>query len=167
MAVRKILQHPDPRLRTIARPVGEITPEIQKLIDDLFDTLHQYLGAGLAATQINEHRRILLVNPTRGEWAPQLFINPELSEHEEQVLMSEGCLSLPDVYIKVPRYKRVTINARNRDGEQLTIKADGLLAHCIQHEADHLDGKLAIDYLSSFKQKRIMNKLKKRLRTEV
>lgn len=162
MAVLEILEFPDPRLRTKAKPVAEVSDDTRALIDDMFETMYEAPGIGLAATQVNVHQRILVIDISENHDEPQVFINPvvtildpELGEYDE------GCLSVPGFYETVNRPQRVSVTALDRNGESFTRELEGLLAICLQHEIDHLDGKLFVDYLSPLKRQRIRKKLEK------
>lgn len=161
MAKLEILHYPDPRLRTVARPVAAVDARIQRLVDDMFETMYAAPGIGLAATQVNVHQRLLVVDVSEEKNAPRVFINPEILDRQGVEEMDEGCLSVPGVYDKVQRADRVKVRALDREGTVFELEADGLLAVCIQHEIDHLDGKLFVDYLSSLKRQRIRKKLEK------
>ncbi len=162
MALLDILEFPDPRLRTKAKPVEEVTPELHQLIDDMFETMYEAPGIGLAATQVNVHKRLLVIDISEGREQPLVFINPEVTVlNDELGEYDEGCLSVPGFYETVTRPQHVEIHALDRDGKPFTMEAQGLLAICIQHEIDHLDGKLFVDYLSSLKRGRIRKKLEK------
>ncbi len=161
MAILDILHYPDPRLRTKASLVTEVTQEVRQLVDDMFETMYTAPGIGLAATQVNVHRRVIVVDTSEDHTASLCLINPEILDREGEEQMDEGCLSVPGVYETVMRAERVRIRALDRDGNVFEQWADGLLAVCIQHEIDHLDGKLFVDYLSSLKRQRIRKKLEK------
>ncbi|MBZ0335390.1 peptide deformylase [Marinobacter sp. JH2] len=157
-----ILEYPDPRLRTIAKPVDEVTDEIRTLIDDMFETMYDAPGIGLAATQVNVHKQIIVMDLSEDKSEPRVFINPKVDVLDGDLeAMQEGCLSVPGFYEDVKRIEHVRITAKDRDGEEFVIEATGLLAVCIQHEMDHLNGKLFVDYLSSLKRNRIRKKLEK------
>ena len=163
MAVLSILQHPDPRLRQKALPVSEFNPRLQQLIDDLFETMYDAPGVGLAATQVGIAQRIAVMD-TAGDNEPpkrMVIINPEILESSDQKEMEEGCLSVADYRDKVQRWNRLRLRALDRHGQPFEIEAEGLLAQAIQHEIDHLDGKLYIDYLSALKRERLKKKLEK------
>jgi peptide deformylase len=165
MALLKILQYPDPRLHTIAKPVEQIDDRIRRLIRDMADTMYAAPGVGLAATQVDVHKRIVVIDVSETHDDLRVFINPELVSTEGELkLHEEGCLSVPGIYDNVRRPERVTVRALNEKGEVFELTADGLLGVCIQHEMDHLQGKVFVEYLSPLKQTRIRNKLKKRLR---
>lgn len=162
MAVLDILQFPDPRLRTVAKPVAAVDTALRALIDDLFETMYASSGIGLAATQVNVHRRLLVMDVSQERNAPRVYINPEIRILDEALdPYGEGCLSVPGFYEEVERPRRVRVNARDRDGEPFSETLDGLPAICLQHEIDHLDGKLFVDYLSPLKRQRIRRKLEK------
>lgn len=161
MALREILHFPDPRLRLRARPVDTVDDAIRALIDDMFETMYAAPGIGLAATQINVQKRILVADVSDDQSAPHCLINPEILSCEGEEEMDEGCLSVPGFYERVQRAERVRVRAIDRDGEAFEMELDGLLAVCIQHEIDHLDGKLFVDYLSTLKRNRIRKKLEK------
>ena len=167
MAKLPILAYPDPRLRTIATPVEQIDESIQTLIDDMFETMYDARGIGLAATQIDRHIQVIVMDLARdGEpSAPQVFINPKVTPLTDELApYQEGCLSIPEVYDTIDRPSRVQIDALDRDGKPFSVEADGLLAVCIQHEMDHLNGVLFVDYLSTLKQSRARDKVKKVLK---
>lgn len=165
MALLKILQYPDPRLHTIAEPVGQIDDKTRRLIRDMADTMYAAPGVGLAATQVDVHKRIVVIDVSETHDELRVFINPEVVSTEGELkLHEEGCLSVPGIYDNVRRPERVTVRALNEQGEAFELTADGLLGVCIQHEMDHLQGKVFVEYLSPLKQTRIRNKLKKRLR---
>ena len=164
MAKREILHFPDPRLRNVARPVEEVDDEIRQLVDDMFETMYDAPGIGLAAIQINVAKRVIVVDVSEDKSEPLCLINPEILEKEGEETMDEGCLSVPGVYEKVQRAERVRVRALDRDGKSFEMEVDGLLAVCIQHEIDHLDGKLFVDYLSNLKRQRIRKKLEKQRR---
>jgi len=164
MAIRSILHFPDPRLRQKALPVTTIDNEIQTLIDDMFETMYSDQGIGLAATQINIQKRVVVIDLSDNKTEPLCLINPEILEKYDTEEMEEGCLSVPGVYESVQRADRIKAKALNREGKPFDIETGGLLAVCIQHEIDHLDGKLFIDYLSPLKRERIKKKLEKHRR---
>lgn len=168
MAVLEILEFPDPRLRTQAQPVQEVTGAIRALIDDMFETMYDAPGIGLAATQVNVHQRLLVIDISEDHNEPLVFINPHIHVIDTDLgEYDEGCLSVPGFYETVSRPSRVEVTAVDRDGNSFTREIDGLLAICLQHEIDHLDGKLFVDYLSPLKRQRIRKKLEKsqRLKT--
>lgn len=161
MAILDILEYPDTRLRTVAKPVLEVTDATRELIDDMFETMYDAPGIGLAASQVNVHQQIIVIDVSDDREAPHVFINPQLSVDGDDIEAQEGCLSVPGYYETVRRPERVTVNALDRHGEPFTLEAEGLLAVCIQHECDHLNGKLFVDYLSTLKRNRIRGKLLK------
>lgn len=164
MTVHTIIHYPDPRLRLTAAPVTTVDNRIRSLIDDLTETMYQAPGVGLSATQIDIHLRVIVVDisPQRNDL--HVFVNPKILTLQGSELMDEGCLSFPGIYEPVERAANITVQSLGRDGQDYTLAADGLLAKCIQHEADHLDGKVFIDYLSRMKQQRIKKKLEKQQR---
>ena len=161
MARLTILEFPDPRLRTRAQPVEHVEGELRKLIDDMFETMYAAPGIGLAATQVNVHKRVLVLDVSETRNQPLALINPEVIQRQGVEETEEGCLSVPGIYDKVTRAERIRVRALDRDGKSIEMDADGLLAVCIQHEIDHLDGKLFVDYLSDLKRTRIRKKLEK------
>lgn len=164
MAILDILHFPDPRLRTRAQDVLAVDDQVRTLIDDMLETMYRAPGIGLAATQVNVHRRILVIDISSEQNEPGVFINPEILETYGSEEMDEGCLSVPGIYERVQRAERVRFRALGRDGEAFELEVDGLLAVCIQHEIDHLEGKLFVDYLSQLKRQRIRKKLEKQRR---
>ena len=164
MAVLEILHFPDPRLRQRAREVQTVDARVAKLVEDMFETMYQAPGIGLAATQVNVHERIIVIDVSKEQDEPLVFINPQIIEKDGIETMDEGCLSVPGVYERVQRAQRVKVRALAVDGKSFELDADGLLAVCIQHEIDHLDGKLFVDYLSNLKRQRIRKKLEKQRR---
>ncbi|TCK16793.1 peptide deformylase [Thiogranum longum] len=164
MAKLEILHFPDPRLRTRAKPVEEVDAALRELIEDMFETMYAAPGIGLAATQVNVHQRVLVIDLSQEHDEPRVFINPEILEKDGVEEMDEGCLSVPGIYERVKRAEHIRVRALDRDGQIFEQEADGLLAVCIQHEIDHLDGKLFVDYLSSLKRNRIRKKLEKQAR---
>jgi peptide deformylase len=161
MARLTILEFPDPRLRTRAQPVEHVDGELRKLIDDMFETMYAAPGIGLAATQVNVHKRVLVIDISETRNQPLALINPEVIERQGIEQTEEGCLSVPGFYDKVTRAERIRVRSLDRDGKPIEMNAAGLLAVCIQHEIDHLDGKLFVDYLSDLKRTRIRKKLEK------
>lgn len=162
MAKLTILEYPDPRLRTIAEPVSEVTDEIRAQIDDMFETMYAAPGIGLAATQVNIHKRIVTMDISDDQNEPLVLINPEFEVIDEELhKYQEGCLSVPGFYEDVKRPQKVKLKALDYNGEAYELEAEGLLAVCIQHELDHLNGKLFVDYLSMLKRNRIKGKLEK------
>ncbi|OEY66145.1 peptide deformylase [Marinobacter sp. X15-166B] len=157
-----ILEFPDPRLRTVAKPVKEVTDEIRTLIDDMFETMYDAPGIGLAATQVNVHQQIIVMDLSEDRSEPLVLINPEVEVLEGDYQdMQEGCLSVPGFYEDVSRIDHVRVKSLDRNGQPFEMEATGLLAVCIQHEMDHLKGKLFVDYLSPLKRTRIRKKLEK------
>jgi peptide deformylase len=161
MAILNILQFPDPRLRNVARPVEQVDDAIRKFADDLLETMYAAPGIGLAATQVNVDKRVIVIDVSEDKSEPLYLINPEILELQGVEEMEEGCLSVPGVYETVQRADQVRIRALGLDGEPFEMEANDLLAVCIQHEIDHLDGKLFVDYLSQLKRTRIRKKLEK------
>jgi len=162
MAKLGILEFPDPRLRTQARPVATVDERIRQLVDDMFETMYDAKGIGLAATQVNVHERVVVMDLSEGRDQPQVFINPEVEVLDDATQdCEEGCLSVPGFYEKVSRPEHIRVRALDRHGEPFEMEPDGLMAVCIQHELDHLDGKLFVDYLSPLKRQRIRGKLEK------
>ncbi len=161
MALLKILEYPDPRLRTKAVPINSFEKPLQTQIENMFETMYAAPGIGLAATQVDYHYQLFIVDVSENKDNPLVFINPEILELRGVEEMEEGCLSFPGVYAKVERADALTIKALDRHGKEFTMDADGLLAVCIQHELDHLQGKLFVDYLSALKRQRIKKKLEK------
>jgi len=161
MALLEILEFPDPRLRTIAKPVEQVDDSLRKLVADMFETMYEAPGIGLAATQVNVHKRIIVVDVSENRDEPHAFINPELSVSGAELETEEGCLSVPGFYEPVMRYERAEVRALNELGETIEMSLEGLLAVCVQHECDHLEGKLFVDYLSNLKRTRIRRKLEK------
>ena len=156
MSKLTILRFPDPRLHTTARPIEQVDDRIRRLIDDMFETMYAAEGVGLAATQVDVHERLIVIDTSDQHNDQRVLINPELvSASDEQVLGEEGCLSVPTVYDKVLRPARVRVRALGRDGEVVEFDAEGLLAKCVQHEMDHLMGKVFVDYLSPLKRNRV------------
>jgi peptide deformylase len=161
MPLLQILEYPDPRLRTVAAPVAEVNSEIRQLISDMFETMYLAPGIGLAASQVDFHQRILVIDISEDKSQPLCFINPEIIELSGKVKREEGCLSVPDVYESVERAEKIRVKALDRDGKEFELEADELLGVCIQHEMDHLDGKLFVDYISTLKRQRLKKKLSK------
>ncbi|GAB1232463.1 peptide deformylase [Ferrigenium sp. UT5] len=164
MALLPILQYPDPRLHKVAKLVVAVTDETRRLIRDMSETMYAAPGIGLAATQVDVHERIIVMDISEAHNDLKVFINPELIEQSGEEEGEEGCLSVPGIYEKVRRAERVTVRALNESGEPFTLTADGLLAVCIQHEMDHLEGHVFVEHLSHLKQTRIRAKLKKQRR---
>ncbi len=166
MAVLTVLHFPDERLRTIAKPVAEINDDIRQLVADMLETMYAENGIGLAATQVNVHKRVVVIDLSEERNQPQVFINPEIIERSGDTSYEEGCLSVPQNYASVARAAEIVVKAQDVDGQWFEKKADGLLAICLQHELDHLVGKLFIDYLSPLKRDRIKKKLEKQARLD-
>ena len=164
MAILEILCFPDPRLRNKAQQVDKVDDGLRRFIDDMFETMYEAPGIGLAATQVNDRRRVVVIDISDDRSQPICLINPEILEKRGVEEMDEGCLSVPGIYEQVSRADSVRVRALDRDGSSIEFDADGLLAVCIQHELDHLDGKLFVDYLSSLKRQRIRKKLAKEAR---
>jgi peptide deformylase len=166
MATLEILQYPDSGLREVARPVEAVDEGIRRLADDLLETMYAAPGIGLAATQVGDGRRVCVVDVSEAKDDPRVFVNPEILWREGTEEAEEGCLSIPGVYEKVRRAERVGVRAIDRAGEPFELAADGLLAVCLQHEIDHLDGRLFIDHLSLLKRQRIDKRLAKQRRRD-
>lgn len=167
MAKLSILRYPDPRLHTVAKPVKEVDERIRQLVDDMLETMYAADGVGLAATQVDVHERVIVIDTSETRDDPKVLINPEiLARSDEMTFADEGCLSVPLVYDKVRRHARVTVRALGRDGEAHEFDAEGLLSICVQHELDHLVGKVFVEYLSSLKRDRIKTKMLKKAREE-
>ena len=164
MAILNILRYPDERLHTVASPVAEVNDEIRRLTADMAETMYAAPGIGLAATQVDVHKQVIVVDISEERNNLQVFINPEIVASEGKKEHEEGCLSVPGIYENVTRAERVTVRALNSEGEPITLKAEGLLAICIQHEIDHLKGKVFVEYLSRLKLARIRQKMKKLMR---
>lgn len=163
MAKLPILEFPDERLRTKAAPVDVVDDEVRQLVDDMLETMYDASGIGLAATQVDVHRRVIVMDVSDDRARPLVLINPSYTPiGDARELMSEGCLSIPEYYAEVPRALKVQLKALDRDGNPYELEADGLLAHCIQHEYDHLEGVLFVDYLSPLKRDRVLKKMQKR-----
>lgn len=183
MSILNILRYPDPRLHRVAAPVASVDERIRRLVDDMFETMHDADGIGLAATQVDVHERVIVIDVTEPDddqapdgtsprvaavtaapaRQPLVLINPTLvAVSDAMVMAEEGCLSVPTIYDKVPRHERVTVQALGRDGQPFTLDAEGLLAVCIQHEMDHLQGKVFVEYLSALKRDRIKTKMLKK-----
>jgi len=161
MSLLNILHYPDPRLRNKAKPVQNVDGHIRQLVDDMLETMYAAPGIGLAATQINVAKQIIVIDISEDKSQPLCLINPEILLKDGVEQTEEGCLSVPGIFEKVERAETIKVRALNRDGETFELETDGLLAVCIQHEMDHLDGKLFVDYLSPLKQQRIRKKLQK------
>ncbi len=167
MAQLQILRYPDPRLYTVARPVAEVTDEIRALADDMIELMYAADGVGLAATQVDQHIRLIVMDTSETHDQPRVLINPELvAGSDDWILGEEGCLSVPAIYEKVERHARVRVRALGRDGQPFEFDAEGLAAVCVQHEMDHLLGKVFVDYLSPLKRERIKTKMLKKTRDE-
>jgi len=161
MSVLQVLHYPDERLRKVAKPVAQVTSDIKQIVDDMFETMYAEEGIGLAATQVDIHQRIIVIDISEERNERLVLINPEILSKCGETGIEEGCLSIPEQRALVPRAEKVSVRALNREGEQFELDAEGLLAICIQHEIDHLEGKLFIDYLSPLKRQRIRQKLEK------
>ncbi len=167
MALLPILQFPDPRLHTVAKPVAEVDARVRQIVDDMLETMYDAKGVGLAATQVNVHERVVVIDTSEERNEPRVLINPEIIHaSHEMITWEEGCLSVPTIYDKVQRHARIRVRATNRDGQVYEFDADDLLGVCVQHELDHLMGKVFVEYLSPLKRNRIKTKLVKRAREE-
>ncbi len=167
MSQLSILQYPDPRLHKVAKPVALVDARIRQLVDDMLETMYAHDGVGLAATQVDVHERVIVIDTSETRDDPLVLINPELTARSEEMsFVDEGCLSVPLIYDKVKRHQRVSVRALGRDGEIHEFEAEGLLAICVQHEMDHLVGKVFVEYLSSLKRDRIKTKMIKKARDE-
>jgi peptide deformylase len=167
MSQLDILRYPDPRLYKVARPVAAVDDRIRRLVDDMLETMYAAEGVGLAATQVDVHERVIVIDISDAHDEPLVLINPELVEKsEEMTLVDEGCLSVPEVYDKVPRHARVRVRALDRSGDSRELDAEGLLAIAVQHEMDHLLGKVFVEYLSPLKRTRIKTRMLKKSRDE-
>jgi len=167
MAKLEILRYPDPRLHRVAKPVDAVDARIQQLVADMLESMYAADGVGLAATQVDVHERVIVMDTSEDRDDPRVLINPEIIERsEEMTLADEGCLSVPAVYDKVPRHARVTVRALDRHGAPQEFEAEGLLAICVQHEMDHLIGKVFVEYLSQLKRDRIKTKMLKKARED-
>ena len=165
MAQLAILTYPDPRLHTVARPVAVVDARIRQLVDDMLETMYAADGVGLAATQVDVHERVIVMDTSETHDRPQVLINPELvGRSDEMAFNEEGCLSVPAIYDKVARHAQVTVRALGRDGQSFELEAEGLTAVCIQHEMDHLMGRVFVEYLSALKRDRIRTRMLKRAR---
>ncbi len=165
MAVLTVLRFPDERLRTVAQPITEFDSKLQTIIDDMFETMDEEKGVGLAATQVDIHQRLVVIDVSENRDQPLVLINPEITDKQGSKISEEGCLSVPECYAKVERAETITFKALDREGKEYSMDADGLLAVCVQHELDHLNGKLFVDYLSPLKRNRIRKKLEKEARS--
>ena len=167
MAKLDILRYPDPRLHKVARPVAQVDDRIRRLVDDMLETMYDAEGVGLAATQVDVHERVIVMDTSEHRDAPRVLINPELVVGSaDWVVNEEGCLSVPTIYDKIERHTTVTVRALGRDGEPYEFTADGLLAVAVQHEMDHLVGKVFVEYLSALKRDRIKTKMLKKARDD-
>ncbi|MEK6669208.1 peptide deformylase [uncultured Aquabacterium sp.] len=167
MALLPILRYPDPRLHTVAKPVAEVNDRIRQLVDDMLATMYEAKGVGLAATQVDVHERVVVIDTSEERNDARVLINPEIiAASDEMLVWEEGCLSVPTIYDKVDRHARVRVRALNRDGQPYEFDADELLAVCVQHELDHLLGKVFVEYLSPLKRNRIKTKMVKRGKDE-
>ncbi|MFM9912667.1 MAG: peptide deformylase [Methylophilaceae bacterium] len=164
MALMEIIHYPDPRLYTVAKPVTAVDDRIRKLVRDMAETMYAAPGIGLAATQVDVHQQVIVMDISEDKSKLQVFINPRILQADGMQEYEEGCLSVPGIYETVRRPERVTVEALDAAGKTFKLNADGLLAVCIQHEMDHLKGKVFVEYLSQLKQIRIKNKMRKRLR---
>ncbi len=164
MPIKSILHFPDKRLRNPCRAVVDVDDKLRKLVDDMFETMYEAPGIGLAAPQVGVYERLMIIDVSEDKNAPQVFINPELLETRGNEMMEEGCLSVPGIYEDVERAKWVRVRALDRNGNRFEKEVEGLEAVCIQHEIDHLDGKLFVDYLSALKRQRIRKKMEKQRR---
>ena len=168
MPLLKILRYPDPRLHTVARPVAAVDARIRRLVDDMLETMYEADGVGLAATQVDVHERVIVLDTSEARDQPIVLINPEIiARSEEMHVGDEGCLSVPAVYEPVQRHARVTVRALDRDAELREFEAQGLTSVCVQHEMDHLVGKVFVEYLSALKRERIKIKMLKKARDEL
>jgi len=159
MALLQILEYPDPRLRTVASPVAAVSDEIRQLIDDMLETMYAAPGIGLAASQVDVHKRLLVADVSANGDEPHALINPEILEKDGIQVSEEGCLSVPGYYEEVERAEHIRVRYQDRNGEEVETEMEGLLAVCVQHEIDHLDGKLFVDYISEAKRSRIRKRL--------
>lgn len=168
MAKLNILRYPDPRLHLVAKPVGVVDARIRQLVDDMLETMYAADGVGLAATQVDVHERVIVIDTSEARDDPRVLINPELVfKSEEMSFSDEGCLSVPQIYDKVKRHARVRVRALDREGQPQEFEAEGLLSVCVQHEMDHLMGKVFVEYLSALKRDRIKTKMIKKTRDEM
>jgi peptide deformylase len=165
MALLPILKYPDPRLREVAKPVAVVDDGVRRLVDDMLETMYAQEGVGLAATQVDVHRRVIVMDTSSERNRPVVLINPQLTARSEELGFSEeGCLSVPATFERIARHERVTVQALDREGQSFELQADGLSAVCVQHEMDHLDGKVFVEYLSPLKRDRIRTRMLKRAR---
>ncbi len=167
MALLDILTFPDPRLRTKAKPITEFNDSLNTFIDDMFETMYDAPGIGLAATQVNVHQQLVVVDVSEDKSEPYCLINPLITHKEGEEVCQEGCLSVPEFFADVSRAENITVKALDKTGKEFELNADGLLAVCIQHELDHLNGKLFVDYLSPLKQKRLRKKMEKMAKQKI
>lgn len=167
MALLPILRYPDPRLHTVAKPVKVVDDRIRQLADDMLETMREAEGVGLAATQVDVHERVIVMDTSESHDEPRVLINPEIIERSQEMMVGdEGCLSVPSIYDKVERHARVKVRALGRDGQPYEFEAEGLTAVCVQHEMDHLMGKVFVEYLSPLKRNRIKSKMLKKARED-
>ena len=166
MSLLTILEYPDKRLRTIAKPVDSVDSSLRTLIDDMFETMYEAPGIGLAATQVDVHKQLLILDISEDRSQPMVFINPRITAKDGSQVYQEGCLSLPGIYADVKRWNRITVEALDRHGNPFILEAEGLLAVCIQHEMDHLAGKVFVDHLSPLKRALAEKKLAKQRKLE-
>jgi peptide deformylase len=167
MASLTILRYPDPRLHTVAKPVAAVDERIRRLVDDMLETMYASDGVGLAATQVDVHERLIVMDTSEQHDQPVVLINPEIVKRSDEMAVNEeGCLSVPQIYDRVERHARVTVRALDRDGQSFDLDAEGLTAVCVQHEMDHLLGKVFVEYLSLLKRDRIRTKMLKKTREE-
>ena len=167
MALLPILQYPDPRLHTVAKPVAQVDDRIKQLVDDMLETMYEAKGVGLAATQVDQHIRLVVMDTSSDRSQPVVLINPEITARSAELKRAEeGCLSVPTIYDEVERHAQVTVRALDRNGEPFELTVDGLGAVCVQHELDHLQGKVFVEYLSLLKRDRIKTKMAKKSREE-
>ena len=163
-----ILRYPDPRLHTVARPVAAVDQRIQQLVADMIETMYAFDGVGLAATQVDVHERLIVMDTSEDRGRPVVLINPEIVMRSDEIaIVEEGCLSVPTIYDRVERHARVSVRALGRDGQSFEMAAEGLAAVCVQHEMDHLLGKVFVEYLSLLKRDRIRIKMLKKTRDEL
>jgi peptide deformylase len=167
MSKLQILRYPDPRLHTVAKPVAQVDARIRRLVDDMLDSMYAADGVGLAATQVDVHERVIVIDTSEMRNDPVVLINPELvAKSQEMTLTDEGCLSVPTIYDKVSRHAKVTVRSLDRQGQPQEFEAEGLMSICVQHEMDHLIGKVFVEYLSKLKRDRIRTKMLKRARED-
>jgi peptide deformylase len=168
MAKLTILKYPDPRLHTVAKPVAQVDARIRQLADDMLETMYEADGVGLAATQVDVHERLIVIDTSEARDDPRVLINPELIERSEEMsFVDEGCLSVPAIYDRVKRHAKIKVRALGHDGKPYEFEAEGLLSVCVQHEMDHLIGKVFVEYLSQLKRDRIKTKMLKKAREEL